>query len=119
VKKAKKICCSIIGMRLRISCRGNRSQSAQRGRYLAMGYCFGIIIEDLVRNIELMMWFLKNIDTCSLDYKRIRNGEHQTLETLINEEALLFAKYLGARSIREIESRRNFVGESLGLGLGP
>ena len=26
--------------------------------------------------------------------KRIRNGEHQTLETLINEEAQLFAKYL-------------------------
>jgi CRISPR-associated protein Cas1 len=26
--------------------------------------------------------------------KRIRYGEHQTLETLINEEALLFAKYL-------------------------
>jgi hypothetical protein len=26
--------------------------------------------------------------------KRIRNGEHQTLETLINEETLLFAKYL-------------------------
>jgi CRISPR-associated protein Cas1 len=26
--------------------------------------------------------------------KRIRNGEHQTIETLINEEALLFAKYL-------------------------
>lgn len=26
--------------------------------------------------------------------KRIRNGEHQTLETLVNEEALLFAKYL-------------------------
>ena len=26
--------------------------------------------------------------------KRIRNGEHQTLETLINEEALLFAKSL-------------------------
>jgi hypothetical protein len=25
---------------------------------------------------------------------RIRNGEHQTLETLINEEALLFAKYI-------------------------
>ncbi len=40
------------------------------------------------------MWFLKNIDTCSLDYKRIRNGEHQTFETLINEEALLFAKWL-------------------------
>jgi hypothetical protein len=26
--------------------------------------------------------------------KRIRNGESQTLETLINEESLLFAKYI-------------------------
>ena len=30
--------------------------------------------------------------------KRIRNGEHQTLETLINEESLLFAKYLREES---------------------
>jgi len=29
-----------------------------------------------------------------VETKRIRNGEHQTLETLINEEAQLFAKYL-------------------------
>jgi len=29
-----------------------------------------------------------------VEVKRIRNGEHQTLETLINEEALLLAKYL-------------------------
>jgi hypothetical protein len=29
-----------------------------------------------------------------VEAKRTRNGEHQTLETLINEEALLFAKYL-------------------------
>jgi CRISPR-associated protein Cas1 len=29
-----------------------------------------------------------------VEITRIRNGEHQTLETLINEEALLFAKYL-------------------------
>jgi CRISP-associated protein Cas1 len=29
-----------------------------------------------------------------VEVKRIRNGEHQTLETLINEEAQLFAKYL-------------------------
>ena len=29
-----------------------------------------------------------------VEVKRIRNGEHQTIETLINEEALLFAKYL-------------------------
>jgi hypothetical protein len=28
----------------------------------------------------------------------IRNGEHQTIETLINEEALLFAKYLRGES---------------------
>jgi CRISPR-associated protein Cas1 len=30
----------------------------------------------------------------SVEAKRIRNVEHQTLETLINEESLLFAKYL-------------------------
>jgi hypothetical protein len=29
-----------------------------------------------------------------VDIKRIKHGEHQTLETLINEEALLFAQYL-------------------------
>jgi hypothetical protein len=29
-----------------------------------------------------------------VEIKRIRNGEHQTIETLINEEALMFAKYL-------------------------
>ena len=29
-----------------------------------------------------------------VEVKRIRNGEHQTLETLINEKAQLFAKYL-------------------------
>lgn len=29
-----------------------------------------------------------------VEIKQIRNGEHQTIETLINEEALLFAKYL-------------------------
>jgi hypothetical protein len=29
-----------------------------------------------------------------VEVKRIRNGEHQTFETLINEEALLFSKFL-------------------------
>jgi hypothetical protein len=29
-----------------------------------------------------------------VEIKRIRNGEHKTIETLINEEALLLAKYL-------------------------
>jgi len=33
-----------------------------------------------------------------VEVKRIRNGEHQTLETLINEETLLFAKYLSGEN---------------------
>jgi hypothetical protein len=33
-----------------------------------------------------------------IEVKRIRYGEHQTLETLINEEALIFAKYLRGES---------------------
>jgi len=37
---------------------------------------------------------LNNFFETMVEVKRIRNGEHQTLETLINEEALLFAKYL-------------------------
>ena len=32
--------------------------------------------------------------TVEYQVARARNGEHQTIETLINEEALLFAKYL-------------------------
>jgi len=43
----------------------------------------GEILRDLNRFFETMV-----------EVKRIRNGEHQTLETLINEEAQLFAKYL-------------------------
>ena len=41
------------------------------------------LLDELNRYFESMV-----------EIKRIRNGEHQTLETLINEEALLFAKYL-------------------------
>ena len=33
-----------------------------------------------------------------VEVKRIRNGEHQMLETIINEEPLLFAKYLGGET---------------------
>lgn len=33
-----------------------------------------------------------------VEVKRIRNGEHQTLETLINEKVLLFAKYLRGKA---------------------
>ena len=42
-----------------------------------------ILLDDLNGFFESMV-----------EVKRIRNGEHQTLETLINEEAQLFAKYL-------------------------
>jgi len=38
---------------------------------------------------ELNKFFEKKVEI-----KRIRNGEHQTIETLINEETQLFAKYL-------------------------
>jgi hypothetical protein len=31
---------------------------------------------------------------CKVDIPRIKHGKTQTLDTLINEEALLFAKYL-------------------------
>ena len=41
------------------------------------------LLDELDRFFETMV-----------EVKRIRNGDHQTLETLINEEALLFAKYL-------------------------
>jgi len=37
---------------------------------------------------------LNNFFESMIEVKRIRNGEHQTIETLINEECLLFAKYL-------------------------
>ena len=39
-----------------------------------------------------------------IEAKRMRNGEHQTLETLINEEALLLA------SIFEIRTRQGYQG---------
>ena len=42
-----------------------------------------IMLDELNRYFESMV-----------EIKRIRNGEHQTLETMINEKALLFAKYL-------------------------
>jgi CRISPR-associated protein Cas1 len=43
---------------------------------------------------KFMLEELNNFFETRVEVKRIRNGEHQTLETLINEESLLFAKYL-------------------------
>jgi len=43
---------------------------------------------------KILMDELNSFFESIVSVKRIRNGEHQTIETLINEEALLFAKYL-------------------------
>ena len=45
-----------------------------------------------------------------VEIKWIRNGEHQTLETLINEEAQIFAKYMR----NEIPSWNPRLANSLG-----
>jgi len=43
---------------------------------------------------KILMDELNSFFESIVSVKRIRNGDHQTIETLINEEALLFAKYL-------------------------
>jgi hypothetical protein len=43
---------------------------------------------------------------------RARNGEHQTHETLINEEALLFAKFL-RDELQKWTPRQGIVGNGL------
>jgi len=43
---------------------------------------------------KTMLEELNDFFETKVEVKKIRNGEHQTLETLINEEALLLAKYL-------------------------
>ena len=54
--------------------------------------------------IYIVLQELNRFFETRVEVKRIRNGEHQTLETLINEEALLFAKYLRGE-IRSWEPR--------------
>ena len=51
---------------------------------------------------------LNNFFETMVEIKRIRNGEHQTLETLINEEALLFAKYI-RKEIAEWKPRLTYI----------
>jgi hypothetical protein len=46
-----------------------------------------IMLDELNRYFETMV-----------EVKRIRNGEHQTIEMLVNEETLLFAKYIRGES---------------------
>lgn len=67
---------------------------------------FIIKIEDLARNKKGKRVYLNDTQTRDLtkrlddffgskvEIQRIRVGNKQTIETLINEEALLFAKYL-------------------------
>ena len=45
-------------------------------------------------NVKILLDELSRLFETKVEVKRIRNGDRQTLETLINEEALLFAKYL-------------------------
>jgi CRISPR-associated protein Cas1 len=51
---------------------------------------------EYLNNIETrnIMKELNRFFEVKVEVARIRNGEHQTIETLINEEALLLAKYL-------------------------
>jgi len=46
-----------------------------------------------------LMRELNDFFEVKVEVKRIKNGEHQTIETLINEEAQLFAKYLRQENI--------------------
>jgi len=78
--------------------------------------------EDLNRRKRGKRVYLNDIQTKDLmerlneffklevNIPRMRVGEHQTLETLINEEALLFAKYLrgeiGSWALFSTHSRR-------------
>jgi hypothetical protein len=41
-----------------------------------------------------MLGELNDFFETRVEIKRVRHGEHQTIETLINEEALLFARFL-------------------------
>jgi len=62
-------------------------ESASHGKKGKREYLTDIETKNLFN--ELNKFFESTVEV-----KRIRNGEHQTLETLINEEALLFAKFL-------------------------
>ena len=64
-----------------------KTENATRRRKGKREYLNNSETNELLR--ELNQFFEVKVEV-----KRIRNGEHQTLETLINEEALLFAKYL-------------------------
>lgn len=64
-----------------------KTESASHGKKGKREYLTDSETKNLLDELNL---FFENM----VKVKRIRNGEHQTLETLINEEALLFAKYL-------------------------
>jgi hypothetical protein len=64
-----------------------KTENANRRRKGKREYLNNSETNELLR--ELNKFFEVKVEV-----NRIRNGEHQTIETLINEEALLFAKYL-------------------------
>jgi len=79
----------LIGYCQRISTKDFRmkSESASHGKKGKREYLTDSETKTLIN--ELNKFFETRVKV-----KRIRNGENQTLETLINEETLLFAKYL-------------------------
>jgi hypothetical protein len=64
-----------------------KSENATRKRKGKRQYLSDSETKELLR--ELNHFFEDKVEVA-----RIRNGERQTIETLINEEAQLFAKYL-------------------------
>jgi CRISPR-associated protein Cas1 len=64
-----------------------KSESASHGKKGKREY-----LNDL--ETKAMLNELNRVFEKKVEVKRIRNGEHQTLETLINEEALLLARFL-------------------------
>jgi len=68
-----------------------KTESASHGKKGKREYLTDLETKNLLD--ELNRFFESMVEV-----KRIRNGEHQTLETLINEEALLFARYLRGES---------------------
>jgi hypothetical protein len=79
----------LIGYCKRISKRnfGMKAESGSHGKRSKREY-----LTD--SEIKVLLGELNRFFETRVEVKRIRNGEHQTLETLINEEALRFAKYL-------------------------
>ncbi len=64
-----------------------KSENLGRKKQGKREYLIDILTRKLVKSLELL--FQSNVDV-----PRIKHGKNQTIETLVNEEALLVAKLL-------------------------